>query len=179
MLPDRGTTKGRALRRWLVGLWALLCLAVVIVCVLLVVDGHRATDDAAAIRRQAQSINSTRNNLDVQSAALTRQATAASNVAAQLAQRAEPLARATKRVIDAFDTYVQRVAATDVAQSARIAALNRAVAAANTHDRARLQSVLTDDVPKSNAALTTAIAAQQEARAAIDAALRGLEAARQ
>jgi hypothetical protein len=166
------------LRRWLVGLWTLLCVAIVVIAVLLAIDGHRVTNDANDIRHRTQSINATRNNLDVETAGLTRQATAASERATQLAQRADPLTRATKRVIDAFDTYVQRVAATDVAQSARIAALNRAVAAANAHDNARLQAVLADDVPKSNAALAAALAAQEQARAQIDGALRALEAAR-
>jgi hypothetical protein len=178
MVPDRGNPKGSALRRWLVGLWTVLCLAVLVVAVLLVVDGHGANDDADATRHQTRSIDATRTNLDVESAALTRDAAAASNHATELSQRAEPLERATKRVIDAFDAYVQRVAATDVAQSARIAALNQAVAAAGAHDNARLQSVLADDVPKSKAALDAAIAAQAQARAQIDVALAALDAAR-
>jgi hypothetical protein len=167
------------MRRWLVGVWALACVASVLVAGLLVVSGRRASDDAASVRAHATSVDFARRKLDTDAAAANRAADSDRALAGRITSRLDPLTQASGAAVHAFDAFAQRVVATDVALSSRIAALNQAVAAANAHNGSQLRDVLATAVPRSDAAVIQALAAERVSQAAVTAALARLERTRQ
>jgi hypothetical protein len=162
------------MRRWLIPIWSILLTVALIATALLAVDLVRTRNDTSAARRRAASVEASRQKLDAQRHATERQLDALIATAKQESSHAAGSEAALNGLVSAFDAYLRAVQRADDTRAARIAALNRAVAAENSGDKAGARQILTHDVTAATAAASAALATEEHQVRILDAALAHL-----
>lgn len=147
---------------------------VLVGAVVLVWRGRDASRAADGVRRQTRSVAANADAFGAQVRALRDRIGELERRAAGLGDQTKPLVAARRAVSDEFRAFIREAVATTNAQTLRIAALNRAVDAANAGDRAGKARILADEVAPAEAQAEAALVREQRARARLEAALAQL-----